>query len=102
MLFGDNGANNDPNRMQMDVEEWDFNDNTQEIALNLNRAEASDVAWNAATGITSGTHRANPNVPDLADGEPAGRDPDPVAAVTAAGARTTSRSRSTTTRPTTR
>ena len=32
--------NNDPNRMQMDVEEWDFNDNTQEIALNLNRAEA--------------------------------------------------------------
>ena len=62
VLFGQNGANNDPNRMQMDVEEWDFNDNTQEIALNMNRAEASDVAWDAATGITSGTHRPNPSV----------------------------------------
>ncbi len=66
---GDNGGNNDPNRMQMDVEEWDFNDNTQEIALNENRAEASDVAWSAATGITSGTHRSNPKVVEVA-GEP--------------------------------
>jgi M6 family metalloprotease-like protein len=69
VLFGDNGANNDPNRMQMDVEEWDFNDNTQEIALNENRAEASDVAWDAATGITSGTHRPNPKVVEV-DGDP--------------------------------
>lgn len=68
---GQNGANNDPNRMQMDVEEWDFNDNTQEIALNMNRAEASDVAWDAATGITSGTHRPNPSV-TVVDGEPQG------------------------------
>ena len=62
VLYGQNGGNNDPNRMQMDVEEWDVNDNTQEIALNRNRAEASDVAWEAATGITSGTHRPNPDV----------------------------------------
>ena len=70
VLTGQNGANNDPNRMQMDVEEWDFNDNTQEIALNLNRAEASDVAWNAATGITSGTHRVNPDQEAIPAGEP--------------------------------
>lgn len=69
VYFGQNGANNDPNRMQMDVEEWDFNDNTQEIALNMNRAEASDVAWDAATGITSGTHRPNPKV-TVVDGDP--------------------------------
>lgn len=69
VYFGQNGANNDPNRMQMDVEEWDFNDNTQEIALNMNRAEASDVAWDAATGITSGTHRPNPRI-TVVDGDP--------------------------------
>jgi M6 family metalloprotease-like protein len=69
VLFGQNGANNDPNRMQMDVEEWDFNDNTQEIALNMNRAEASDVAWDAATGITSGTHRPSPGVV-VVEGDP--------------------------------
>ncbi len=69
VLFGQNGGNNDPNRMQMDVEEWDHNDNTQEIALNQNRAEASDVAWDAATGITSGTHRPNPNV-EVVEGSP--------------------------------
>jgi M6 family metalloprotease-like protein len=71
VLHGQNGANNDPNRMQMDVEEWDHNDNTQEIALNMNRAEASDVAWDAATGITSGTHRPNPAVV-VVGGEPQG------------------------------
>jgi len=71
VYFGQNGANNDPNRMQMDVEEWDFNDNTQEIARNENRAEASDVAWEAATGITSGTHRPNPDIADPGDvGDP--------------------------------
>lgn len=69
VYFGQNGANNDPNRMQMDVEEWDYNDNTQEIALNMNRAEASDVAWDAATGITSGTHRPNPSI-EVVDGDP--------------------------------
>ena len=62
--------------MQMDVEEWDFNDNTQEIALNMNRAEASDVAWDAATGITSGTHRPNPTV-ESSPGDTAGRDRHP-------------------------
>ncbi|HEX4868523.1 MAG TPA: immune inhibitor A domain-containing protein [Acidimicrobiales bacterium] len=85
VLHGQNGANNDPNRMQMDVEEWDFNDNTQEIALNRNRAEASDVAWEAATGITSGTHRPNPAVPAASSGDPqAGIDipPGPVTPVT--------------------
>jgi hypothetical protein len=71
--------------MQMDVEEWDFNDNTQEIALNRNRAEASDVAWEAATGITSGTHRPNPAVPDAPSGDPQGSiaiPPGPVTPVT--------------------
>lgn|GEM_PF-5772762 len=78
VYFGQNGANNDPNRMQMDVEEWDFNDNTQEIALNMNRAEASDVAWDAATGITSGTHRPNPNIADPGDvGDPQAEIPIP-------------------------
>lgn len=78
VYFGQNGANNDPNRMQMDVEEWDFNDNTQEIALNRNRAEASDVAWEAATGITSATHRPNPNIADPGDvGDPQAEIPIP-------------------------
>jgi len=71
VLYGQNGGNNDPNRMQMDVEEWDFNDNTQEIALNRNRADASDVVWEAATGITSGTYRPNPKV-TVVDGSPQG------------------------------
>ncbi len=35
----------------------------------MNRADATDVAWDAATGITSGTHRPNPNV-ELVDGSP--------------------------------
>jgi len=65
VYFGDNDGQNDPNRMQMDVEEWDENDNTQEIALNLHRGEASDLAHDAATGITSGGHANNPNVPDV-------------------------------------
>ncbi|WP_436792994.1 immune inhibitor A domain-containing protein [Actinospongicola halichondriae] len=72
VLFGQNGANNDANRMQMDVEEWDFNDNTQEIGLNRNRAEASDVVWGAATGITSGTHRNSPSADLGPVGDPQG------------------------------
>ncbi|MGV3758246.1 MAG: immune inhibitor A domain-containing protein [Actinomycetota bacterium] len=79
VLFGQNGGNNDPNRMQMDVEEWDFNDNTQEIALNRNRAEASDVAWDAATGITSGTHRPSPGGLAEVEGEPQAS-PEPMTA----------------------
>jgi hypothetical protein len=35
----------------------------------MNRADASDVAWDAATGITSGTHRPNPSV-EVVEGDP--------------------------------
>src|SRR6185312_16295356 len=39
---GANDAQNDPNRLQMDVAEFYFYDNTQDIALNLHRGEGSD------------------------------------------------------------
>ncbi len=71
VYFGDNNAQDDANRMQMDVEEWDFNDNTQEIALNLHRGEGSDPVHATATGITSGTHAPNPGVP-IVGGDPQG------------------------------
>jgi M6 family metalloprotease-like protein len=65
---GANDAQNDPNRMQVDVEEFDFYDNTQDIALNLHRGEGSDPFLTTATGVTSGTHQAPPGAPpDLGD-----------------------------------
>ena len=60
LLRRQNNAQDDANRLQMDVEEWDFNDNTQELQLDLHRGEPSDVARDAATGITSGTHQPQP------------------------------------------
>jgi M6 family metalloprotease-like protein len=69
--FGNNNAQDDANRMQMDVEEWDFNDNSQDIALNLHRGEGSDPVHATATGITSGTHAPSPGVP-LEPGDPQG------------------------------
>lgn len=65
---GANNAQNDPNRPQMDPEEFDFNDNTQELQLGLTRGEPSDVWFGAATGMTSATRRPNltvlPGKPD--------------------------------------
>ena len=58
-----NDAQSDPNRYQMDVEEFDQNDNTQELQLNFARGNASDFMSGAATGITSGTHMLPPHLP---------------------------------------
>ncbi len=52
---GANDAQTDPNRPQMDPEEFDFNDNTQELQLGLTRGEPSDLWFGAATGMTSAT-----------------------------------------------
>lgn len=60
VLFGANGGQNEPNRMQMDVEEFDFYDDTQDIALNYQRGEASDLFLTTATGMTSGTRQISP------------------------------------------
>jgi M6 family metalloprotease-like protein len=79
VYFGDNNAQDDPNRMQVDVEEWDFNDNTQEIALDLHRGESSDLVRATATGITSGTHAPNPSIP------PEGEEGEPQADVAVSG-----------------
>lgn len=57
---GSNDAQTDPNRYQMDLEEFDQNDNTQELQLNYARGNASDLLTAAATGITSGTHLLPP------------------------------------------
>ncbi|WP_028639152.1 immune inhibitor A domain-containing protein [Nocardioides sp. URHA0032] len=64
-----NDAQSDPNRYQMDVEEFDQNDNTQELQLNYSRGNPADFLVGAATGITSGTHEAPPGVPTTS-GEP--------------------------------
>lgn len=63
VYFGSNNAQNDPNRPQMDVLEWDRNDNTQELQLGLSRGNAEDVVFGAATGITSGTRKLSPVAP---------------------------------------
>ena len=52
-----NDAQNDPQRYQMDVEEFDRNDNSQELQLNLSRGNPGDYLTAAATGITSGTRQ---------------------------------------------
>src|SRR4029453_17624760 len=39
--------------------EFDFNDDSQELQLGLTRGEATDLVWDAATGITSGTRLAH-------------------------------------------
>jgi M6 family metalloprotease-like protein len=55
VYFGANDAGSDPNRPQMDPMEFDFNDDSQELQLGLTRGETTDLVWDAATGITSGT-----------------------------------------------
>lgn len=67
--FGANDGQNVPDRMQMDVLEWDRNDNTQELQLNLHRGEVGDLVASAATGITSGTRLVEPGAP-IAAGDP--------------------------------
>lgn len=57
-----NDAQNDPQRYQMDVEEFDRNDNSQELQLNLSRGNPADYLTAAATGITSGTRQLPPGV----------------------------------------
>jgi len=64
-----NNGQDDANRLQMDVVEWDQNDNTQELQLNYNRAEPTDVVFGAAAGITSGMHLEEPGRPVVA-GDP--------------------------------
>ena len=49
-----NDAKTDPQRYQMDIEEFDRNDSTQELQLNLSRGNPADYLTGAATGITSG------------------------------------------------
>jgi M6 family metalloprotease-like protein len=68
-LYGGNDAQTDPNRYQMDVEEFDQNDNSQELQLNYSRGNPSDFLQGAATGITSGTRELPPGV-HLATGDP--------------------------------
>jgi M6 family metalloprotease-like protein len=55
-----NDAQNDPNRYQMDLLEFDGNDNTQDLQLNYGRGNAQDLLSAAATGITSGTRKLPP------------------------------------------
>jgi M6 family metalloprotease-like protein len=70
VYFGSNNAQNDANRPQMDVMEWDRNDNTQEQQLSLSRGNAEDLVFGASTGITSGTRQLAPNAPAPRTGAP--------------------------------
>jgi M6 family metalloprotease-like protein len=62
------GSNNKPSsapaRYRMGVQEYDFRDGTQELQLNLNRGEPTDVWWDTALGMTPdttpGTNRNRP------------------------------------------
>ncbi len=53
------GSNNKsasaPARYRMGVQEYDFRDGTQELQLNLNRGEPTDVWWDTALGMTPNT-----------------------------------------------
>jgi M6 family metalloprotease-like protein len=64
-----NDAQSDPNRYQMDLEEFDQNDNSQELQLNDSRGNPADFLVGAATGITSGTHQPPPGV-EAGGGQP--------------------------------
>ncbi|MCW2605569.1 MAG: hypothetical protein JWO60_262, partial [Frankiales bacterium] len=65
IINGSNNAQDDANRPQMDVMEWDYNDNTQEQQLSLSRGNAEDLMFGAATGITSGTRKLTPGIPSI-------------------------------------
>jgi M6 family metalloprotease-like protein len=67
------GSNNKPAstpaRYRMGVVEYDFRDGTQELQLNLNRGEPTDVWWDTALGLTPYTTPAtNRNTPLVAGG----------------------------------
>jgi M6 family metalloprotease-like protein len=66
-----NDAQNDPNRYQMDLLEFDRNDNTQDLQLNYGRGNANDLLTAAATGITSGTRKLPPHT-QVQTGKPQG------------------------------
>ena len=53
VYYGSNNGQTDANRSQMDVEEFDFLDNTQELQLNYTRGEPSDPFFGTATGMTN-------------------------------------------------
>lgn len=57
-----NSAQSDPNRYQMDLVEFDRNDNTQELQRNYGRGNPEDYLSPAATGITSGTFQLPPGI----------------------------------------
>ncbi|WP_232679043.1 immune inhibitor A domain-containing protein [Nocardioides sp. R-C-SC26] len=57
-----NDAQDDANRYQMDLEEFDRNDNTQELQLGGERGNPGDLLTAAATGITSGTRMLAPGL----------------------------------------
>jgi M6 family metalloprotease-like protein len=68
-FYGGNDAETDTSRYQMDVEEFDQNDNTQDLQLNYTRGNPSDFLQGAATGITSGTRKLPPGS-HLSKGDP--------------------------------
>ncbi len=59
-----NKPRNGPARYRMGVQEYDFRDGTQELQLNLNRGEPTDVWWDTPLGMTPyttpGTNRNTP------------------------------------------
>ena len=49
------GNNNDSSRYRLDLEEFDFLDKTQELALNRTRGEPTDTYFDTATGLSTAT-----------------------------------------------
>lgn len=69
-----NNAQSFSNRPQMDPMEFDRNDNTQELQLNLSRGNVGDLVVGAAGGISSGTRATQPGLVVLT-GDPQGEIP---------------------------
>jgi M6 family metalloprotease-like protein len=64
-----NKSANSPARYRMGVQEYDYRDGTQELQLNLNRGEPTDVWWDTALGMTPyTTPGTNRNTPLIAGG----------------------------------
>jgi M6 family metalloprotease-like protein len=63
---------NAPARYRMGVQEYDFRDGTQELQLNLNRGEPTDVWWDTALGITPYTTPSTDRNTPLVAGGPLG------------------------------
>ncbi len=59
------GNNNDSSRYRLDLEEFDYLDKTQELALNRTRGEPTDTYFDTATGLSSATRiRSGGTLPD--------------------------------------